>query len=349
MFLALCGPPSPNTIFVSRVALDILRLQGEEFRFVSGNSAADMVQALKERGDTSAILFFDVPDWRVVRAIVSGHVPTLQLSQTFERVVVYNMVSRSMTMEQAIRFASQSASCLFPVAGAPETLLVRIDDSISTLGGLVEEIGAAWGLPIDDRIQEEVARIYMPDGQMDLEELILARVEHAQAAHLRSLELTGSERSLLAAVGEEYQPLLDGAPVERVEWPVRILMNAAKPDLPFEGGAIDMVGPARCLTFGPYLHLAPGDWEADIAFAVFDNLSGNSLMIDIVADGAIASVGRAELPAEGLFRVRLPFRVSEPQQPVEVRTVMLTGAIEGAFQPVHVVMTRRRDDAQADG
>jgi hypothetical protein len=68
-----------------------------------------------------------------------------------------------------------------------------------------------------------------------------------------------------------------------------------------------------------------------------------------VADGAIASVGRAELPAEGLFRVRLPFRVSEPQQPVEVRTVMLTGAIEGAFQPVHVVMTRRRDDAQADG
>lgn len=349
MFRALCGPPSSNSIFVSRLAMDILRLTGAAVPFLAGNSAARMVQDLKDNAARGAVLFFDAPEWRMVQAMLTSRVPVLQVTQPFEEVVVYAMVARGMTLEQSLRFAAQSASCLLPLALSPDTRVVPIEGRITTLAGLVDEIAAAWDLAVDDRVQGEIARAYLPNGHVDLEDLIRDRVEHARAAEARVGELTAQELALIGAMARTYRPVAEGIPVDRLAWPVPLLIDAAKPGSCLGAAEIDMVGPARFLAYGPYLHLYRGAWTADLTFAVFDNLSGNRLTVDIVADGGVVAAGTVDLPAEGVFRVSLPFRVEEAQNPVEVRILMMTGAIEGTFKPLEIVMVRREGGTGMDG
>ncbi len=57
--------------------------------------------------------------------------------------------------------------------------------------------------------------------------------------------------------------------------------------------------------------------------------------------GDVAAIGRAPLPEHGIFVVGLEFEVARSQAPVEVRTFIAAGAIEGEFELVDVTMAQR--------
>ena len=349
MYYALCGPPSPATAFTTQVAMHLLRLAGEECELVVANSATEMVRALKERGQKSCLLVFDSPDWRVLRAVLDGQVPTVHVSNPFEDVVSFVMTARGLTLEQAVRLATQSAACLYDVASAPATLDLRIGDGIRSLDGLAEELASAWRLCVDEQVLEELHALYPEASRSDLQELVRANVEHAGASGDGLHAVPEPDRELVLTLAAHYRAMADGKPVDMMEWPVRVLVNAEKPGTAVDLEPVEMLGPARILVYGPYLHLCTGDWELETTCHISDNASGNSMLFEIVAGDTVVAMARGELPAEGGFRLSQRFSVVDAHSPIEIRFAMLTGAIEGVFQPVSIILRRFSSGAGSDG
>jgi hypothetical protein len=126
-----------------------------------------------------------------------------------------------------------------------------------------------------------------------------------------------------------YRPIFERKPLMRLNWPRDLFYTCnegyAEPEL------IDLTGPARFLIWGPLLHLPKGNWIVKIEFEVSENLSGTEVEADIHDGQRFLIVTKTALPREGKFSFELPFRVEDPQLPIQVRISLLKGAIEGKF------------------
>jgi len=97
---------------------------------------------------------------------------------------------------------------------------------------------------------------------------------------------------------------------------------------------LSMVGPARCILWGPYIHLPLGTWRARVVIAVRDNFSGNVLQIKVVRALSDYAEANTILHASGVFELDMEFQIDEPIDPLEVTFTLKEGAIEGAFRLV---------------
>src|ERR1700710_1521089 len=82
---------------------------------------------------------------------------------------------------------------------------------------------------------------------------------------------------------------------------------------------VDLLGPARLLIWGPYLHLPKGRWRASMEFEVVGNLSPNQVIADVLVGGEFAGIGTFDLPERGVFAWSLAFVVADVEKAIEVR------------------------------
>ncbi len=143
-----------------------------------------------------------------------------------------------------------------------------------------------------------------------------------------------------------YEGLAAGAPLEQAEWPAAIFSSGDKIG-DFVAGPCDLTGPARIVVYGPYMHLPLGDWFSRVEIEVAENESGNRLKVDLVCGPRVLLSASADMPTRGQYGFSLPFTISEPLDPVELRFQIESGAIEGRFLLRRVVMTRQASQIPA--
>jgi hypothetical protein len=152
---------------------------------------------------------------------------------------------------------------------------------------------------------------------------------------------TAEARRLTTMVANAYRPIFDRKRLSNLVWPRELFFTCN------EGYGhpehIELTGPARCLIWGPYLHLPPGEWVARVEFEVRENWTGNSLQAEIYDGVDIMAIVRTNLPSEGLFSFELPFSLPVCDRRLEIRLNLMKGAIEGRFCLRSV--TLRRNDA----
>ncbi len=288
------------------------------------------------------MLYFDVPDEKICQSIVKHGIPTVLIVEPVEQAVLYSMQARSLSVLEALRFVSQSASALFPIASSETIVPLRLGTHSAELETLISRISLSLGFSLTSQNVQNILALY---GQAEgakirpLAEIIDERIEHAIEARSSASKLTKGERELISAAASNYDPLMSGESVQRITWPVAMCLSGEKPHHGLNG-PVDMTGPARAISFGPYMHLPSGVWRAEVTFSVEKNFSGNSIVVDVLADGEIAVLGKSPLPTSGSFTVQLEFEVTRPHVPLEVRTFIGTGAIEGEFELVDVTLVR---------
>lgn len=288
------------------------------------------------------MLYFDVPDETLSQAVVRNGVPTVLVAEPFEQAVLYSMQARSFSFDEAVRFVTQSVSALFPIASSETIAPLKLGSHLNELESLVNRISLSLGFSLSASNIHNILSLYRQgeNAQKSLSEIVLQRIEHTADARTRARELKREDIEALRSVAAGYNLFMGGRRPPRLTWPVSMCLNGEKPHQGVKG-PIDLTGPARVLTFGPYLHLPVGRWRAELTFAVRDNHSGNSIMIDAIADGARAAVGRAELPTSGNFVTSLDFQVKKPQDPIEIRTFIGIGAIEGEIELIDLTIVSR--------
>ncbi|WP_090705897.1 MULTISPECIES: hypothetical protein [unclassified Beijerinckia] len=145
--------------------------------------------------------------------------------------------------------------------------------------------------------------------------------------------------SIINELATSYAVLADGKPVEKVYWHRLLFRYGDVPDK-YLHGSVALVGPARMLFFGPYLHLPLGQWVAEIEFEVAECGADTIAMADAYDDGILNAVSM-RFPRQGIYSFTIEFEVTDPLKAIQIRLQMLKGAIEGEFL-LHGIEVKRQ-------
>jgi len=111
-------------------------------------------------------------------------------------------------------------------------------------------------------------------------------------------------------------------------WPQASFLVADQPGRLLQG-PVDLTGPARCIVYGPYLHLPAGAWTACVRLGFDAHVYEQSFCLELHGAGLLARI-RVNAPSRpGLFSTKFDFSVAEPHIPLEMRVLTEYGAIEG--------------------
>lgn len=139
----------------------------------------------------------------------------------------------------------------------------------------------------------------------------------------------------------DARTILDAVGASPPVWPPAVFLRGDAPGEPVQS-AIGLVGPARLLAYGPYLHLGSGRWRLVARATIAENFSGNRLAIEMLADGTPLGKTSIVLPADEAVELVLSFEVVEPRHGLELYWRLEEGAIEGTLALSCVRLTRER-------
>lgn len=106
---------------------------------------------------------------------------------------------------------------------------------------------------------------------------------------------------------------------------------------------IDMTGPARCLYYGPYLHLPAGRWEARLFLGFSDQTIDTWLKVDVYTDD-VQAIFFSRLKRGGIYAMPITFEVSDPRQPIQLRIFIERGEIDGRMGLAMVRLKPSQDE-----
>jgi hypothetical protein len=112
-----------------------------------------------------------------------------------------------------------------------------------------------------------------------------------------------------------------------IGWPGSAFLLGDFPDTPMRG-SFDLTGPARCVLYGPYLHLPPGYWNVSMVIGLSRYEGRQMFAVEVVCDEVVAK-GCFCAHGAGLHRVDIEFLHCNPHVPVELRIFLSEGAIDG--------------------
>lgn len=332
--LAVGGLPSPESIFTIHCVADIAGRTRGAIKVLPFNAAEDSKSLVEATSSEPALLFFDTPDTQSRDLLLATRAPIVVVMGDFAETARFCMVARNLDALQAARFVSQSFSCLEPLRRQDHVRQIVLDRTAS-LPEWIDQVAAWLGLE---------PSAWWPDRQQMLadyaawptvEAAIHGLVQFADPASAADERLSASTHALFETLGTFYQ----SSSIDTVFWPADCLLEPGDPAFPVSG-AIPLTGPARMLTFGPFMHLPPGRWSASYQFEVDDHPAGNAMEFDVLNGDKVLDSRRARPDGAGKFGFGCEFEIEESRLPVENRAILAEGSIGGFFKPTGIWLKR---------
>lgn len=343
MLLSVFGTPSPLTYSGCAVVRTIADCAAGSHTFIQAVFLEDVKDAWAklDRPKTEAVvLFSDFPARPLTELVRGARAPCVVFLDEFEEVVHSALERRGMSIAQSLRFATQVACALDRLQG-DQVLLITPKSCERPIRDLIVNACEFFGLRETPKLADNVLARLGYDGSAPTfgEHFAGTRPRLASDASVDARE-DPHDRALIRLVSDQYAGIGTGNIPSQIVWPTELFLEWDRPGA-FLKGPIELLGPARFIICGPYLHLPEGSWEARVVIEVAENVSGNRLSVDVFS-GAILYGATMDLPAFGLFEFVLPFSVPDPFIPTELRFQILRGAIEGLLTLKRVSFTRRR-------
>jgi hypothetical protein len=118
-------------------------------------------------------------------------------------------------------------------------------------------------------------------------------------------------------------------PVTQMIWPLRTFLLADRQG-ENAAGEIELVGRARCVIYGPYFHLPPGEWTARFSLRIDKEIYGQIFTIEVHNSELLSKI-RIRPSKTGTFLAQARFLVERAKEPIEIRLFTESGAIEGTI------------------
>ncbi|MFN3890914.1 MAG: hypothetical protein ACK4MV_10995 [Beijerinckiaceae bacterium] len=335
--ITIFGPPSGFTHFCVFILHHLLRATIGEFDHVAASEVNQLRPAWAARRHSNFLLFSDCPERAIIETYLRTSAPVILIVEDPVDVIEHIIHERALDPAWAIRLAEQSLSTLIDVLYTDHTLRIPRDSGMS-LKEFLSNAARHFALPLEETHIHEIGKAIAPgvidpaSRTMDL----LYRTNWPNAAP-RSGGKIKRNLQMLSPILNRMREIQAGRPPVSFEWPVELFMQGGSPHVLF-CGEVSLVGPARCIIYGPYLSLPNGEWEVEARLHVSENYSGNGLEIDVYQSEVLCS-RRFPLPAAGGLELRARFRSSDPRSAVQLRFMTTQGAIEGVLSLLSVKIT----------
>ena len=332
--LAVGGLPSPESVFTIHCVAEIVRRTRGGAEVIPLNTGEDGAKLAEATSGGPTLPFFDTPDSQARQMLLAMQAPIVVVTGDFAATAHFCMVARDLDALQAARFVSQSFSCLEPLHRQGHVRWVALDKTIR-LAEWIDEV-AAW-LGLQPAEWQPARQQMLADYAVwpTVEAACQALAHFADSAPAPWERPPASTRTLFETLGTAYH----SGSIDTVFWPADCILEPGEPAFPVTG-AIPLTGPARMLTFGPFLHLPPGRWRARYQFKVDGHPLDNLMEFDIVNGSNVLDSRRAPVDAPGRFGFDCEFEIEDSRLPVENRAILAEGSIGGFFRPIGILLNR---------
>lgn len=329
------GAPGPLTFWVFEVVSALARQ--------ARPAAVEVVQVDRERevparppGEPGRLLLYHYPNDQLIEAIERGNVAVLYLDEAPSLVVDYLVRATNRTAIEAIRVCSASYVANLALRKSQASVLARtVSLSLpQLLGGLSQHLGLAVEAAALTAYAAHVGA--MVDGLPPLEAAIRRFLPVAAPRPDAGSSADDREASeLVEAVLAPMAALPYGPTPMAIEWPASIFLSAERPT-ERAPRVVDLVGPARMLFHGPYLHLPPGSYAVELLVACASLIGGDTFLVQLQAGSDCLARVRLQPKASGGYRAQFRAQLRSAMPEVQLQVVAERGAIAGAFSLVRV-------------
>ena len=337
MIIAILGPKSEFAQFGIDVLLSAIEaVKGNAQFHTMIDLDVDALDAIARQSE-NAVVNCILPSSELCRELEMRGIPFVIFLDNGAALYRKLRTMDGLERYDAIRAASLYLAALHDEALENPTAIFKREE-LSELGP------ERFSIKLIDRLQ-----VLAGDTTIDaLVKTMVARKAASNAAIDRDdSRLTAEEDdSLIVNVLDPFYSVKETAPLRTVTWPPSLFFCGE--NNPFNGPC-SLIGPARIVIHGPYLHLPPGGWVATIDFEVADNLSGNIIISEIASSAVLHNeelsqkeLARGEfgLPTSGGFTFEQAFEVVSPLKSLQIRFSTKEGAIEGSFGLRKVTVSR---------
>lgn len=343
--LSVFGTPSPLLYGVRRIVERLAHFSEKRTAVL----AADNLNILREkwgeldRSEIKRVFFFsECPSRDLVQLMANVGTPALLVIENFASIVRFAMTQHHMDFRFAARFATHVLCAASPVGELPSVLRVSEADEHRELSLFVERVARFSETAITrENFGALIAELSGAEGgrsTMTLGDYLAAHFPSDRDLAAFRAALNVEDSRTLTTLETSYGRLAEGRELEDAIWPNACFLTEGEQAFT---GAVECVGPARVLFFGPYLFLPRGQWRAQIELEIAECYSDNRLAAEVVLfpDEIVRAV-KTELPVAGRFRLDLEFTTPDDLRPIEMRVHLATGAIEGRLRFGPLRLTR---------
>ena len=328
--LALVGPQGPyfnfvctllRHLFISHQATDY-----REFWLMSASDTQDFVAA-EQSGPF--LIGCHAPRPLLYEWLARNRILTIAVLDHPYRSVSYQMDVMNSDHLAATPVIAQGLAALGDIALLPLKVVLTPENGMIRLSEFLLRLSRAIFGHVPDDIDNLLQRLHAERHDT---------VESAMLKGAMPADLTSriSEAALadVSAVCEPLVAMLAGQLVAQFNWPISFFLDGKLYKRP-AAQVVELVGPARCLFYGPYLYLPRGRYQGEVAFGLSAEIRDTYLRIE-VARGADITELVARAKEGGIYTMPFDLEILDGCQELEIRIMIDRGEIEGRFALAYV-------------
>jgi hypothetical protein len=336
--ICLMGPPGPATIWFQaalRGLLGAAEADLQEFLLDDDKATTEFLAKVSDAATLLIVSHF--PRQELFDFLASEDIVTLVVVEKPIISVNYHVSAEILPFYDAARTLTQSLSL---VRGA-QTLKLKVGIYSETLdlpaARIIEFLNKILGEVCGPDLIECDAAIEFAKS-LDTDSSLTKAAWKSSLSHVRDFQpLSVEEERLVTQVCGGILKLIRGeAEGVSVSWPVSFFFDGGTLTSPARP-VIDVTGPARCIFYGPYLHLPIGQWEGQVTLGFSEDISDNYLRVEVFTDAPqIEYISKVNQP--GVFEMPIAFEVKDPRKPLQLRVFMDRGEISGKIGLPYVTL-----------
>jgi hypothetical protein len=296
----------PVTSMVDAVALTLV-----------GTSASHLVVGARQ------------PDVHLRTALEETKVPFV-LALDDPRATVHDLAAKSdIAPRRVTRAVANCCPFLMSYVSMEGALALHANDAAADQRGAALAIARHFDIQVNEAEVVEIVR------DLALAGIVPRRSENAL---IHCWSLSEAEQKMVDGALAAYAQYFAERSMGPIVW-TRDLFILGEDGTRQPTSALDVSGESRILIYGPYVHLPPGRWSAQVVLGFSKEAAGNTFFIDVFT-GAQLGVARVQPASAGIFDIEVAFSVERPHGiGIEVRVVIGEMAKAGQLAFGHVVLT----------
>lgn len=330
---AIIGMPGPLTNWLHVLVKSIYQeLNQCDFQNVTLDDDLSTQEFLANSTSENRLIVSHFPRTALIERLHTEKIPILIAIQSPHSCVRHQSHANKLTFLDAARLITQSLSLISNIIRTGPYLFLH-EGHLTTS---TKEVTAWLSSCLSPDMGVNLASV----AELVLQRLALNSLDdlHASVDRLQEridqISETDPIKPEIEFIKEEYElvwkginDLIMGDTDVEIKWPVQFFYDGNN----FAGPApliMNMVGPARCLYYGPFLHLPEGEWLGEICLGLSDDARDTQLRVEVYTDrpqtSFIANANRG-----GVYSLPIEFEINDSRQPVQLRLFINRGEIEG--------------------
>ena len=294
---------------------------------------------LTERPEGPVLLVTHFPRPELVNYVARNETPIIVAIDNPSYSVAVHVKDGSLGPRDAVKPVTQSLSLLTALAPVERSVLLSTGDYHRPVTHVVASLAIALGVSRENI--GSIARAFRGWEVTTLARSIERHVFHnGTFAELDELISPSDGATIIRSTKGLIDRILGEEP-EEIVWNREFFYDGTTLTSP-PPVTVDMTGPARCLFYGPYLHLPVGRWEARLLLGFSAQTTDTWLKVDLYTDD-VQAIFYSRVKRGGVYAMPITFDVSDPRQPIQIRIFIERGEIDGQMG-LGVVRLKRVED-----